>query len=328
MPKTSAGGQASGDRASGAAARDSGAAARAANGSRGSARTRGRARGDVPPPSKAERNLRTAVTRLWACSYAISPTQRRVLQRRAGLDGDAPTSVRGTARALDLSRRAVRRAERAGVRALRRANRSDGCAMGAGTAPDTRAIVAVATAPALRTVTDMDGQLAARRPDTARRDQGGVLGQRASSAPRPAAADRAPRRTAAQLSASSDEGVPVLPLLILLLAIAGMAFLVLRPEREVEIAGDTLVATRLPRARAEPEPSRSPSRARARARAEPDHPTPALARRRPGPGRPAPRRTAPEPPADEHEARRLAGLAASGLASVAIGVLLRARRRR
>ncbi len=194
------------------------------------------------PRTRAERNLRAAVTRLWACSYVVSSVQRQVLQRRAGLDGHPPTSVKATARALDLSPRTVRRVQRAGLRKLRRANHSEGCAMGAGSggvAGETRVLVAVATAPALRAVTDVGGASDDGRPAESR-GEGGVLGQRSSSTSGAKDDDGGGRRPAkAQVGAPGDEGFSPFPLLALLLALAGGALLlILRRDRDAYVAAE------------------------------------------------------------------------------------------
>ena len=286
------------------------------------------------PRTRAERNLRAAVTRLWACSYVVSSVQRQVLQRRAGLDGHPPTSVKATARALDLSPRTVRRVQRAGLRKLRRANRSDGCAMAAGPegiAGETRSLVAVATAPALRPVADVGGtsdddRLAASR----REDTGAVLGQRDSSTSGAKDDNGGGRRPAkAQVGAPGDEGFSPFALLALLLALAGGALLmILRRDRDAYVAAEhPWMHPVVPPApvREEPHPETRPEPAEPPARNLPNPPWRSVDER-PAPAEPRP--LTQDTPSVAHNARRAAGVAASGLASVAIGLLVRARRRR
>lgn len=295
-----------------------------------------RARRHSAPRTKAERDLRATVTGLWACSYAVNSVQRKVLQRRAGLDGHSPTSVQGTARALDLSSRAVRRAQRTGLRGLRRANRSDGCAMGAtpqGMARETRALVAVATAPALRPVADVGASTDEGRLAAASSGEGAVLGQRSSSKSR---AKDGESPTRAQLAAPSDEGFPLLPLLALLVVLAcGAVLVTLRRDHGAGVATERpLVPPVALREEPAPEPVDDPAPEPVHLFApEPVHeptpePVPEPAQEpvdaRPAPAEPRP----PEGASGAHNARRLAGLAASGLASLAVGLLVRARRRR
>ena len=181
---------------------------------------------DVAPARRAERNLRSDVARLWPCSYAITGVQRQVLARRFGLEGHAPTSPAATGRALGLSRRAVARAQRVGVRGLRRTNRAEGCAMTAvppALAGVTRAMVAVATAPPLAPVAAVagSGRTADRRP-VSTADEGGTLGERASSSP--AVGDREAATVNAQLSAPlGDDITPFLAGGVLLAAFAALA---------------------------------------------------------------------------------------------------------
>lgn len=303
-----------------------------------------RARAHRARRTSAERDLRATVTRLWGCSNAVSTVQRRVLQRRAGLDGRSPTSVEGTARALDLSPRAVRRAQRSGLRRLRQANRSDGCAMGAATgglAGETQALVAVATAPALRPVADFGGMSDDDR-QAASRGEGGVLGRRSSSTSGEKDDEGGRGPTKAQVGAPGDEGFSPFPLLALLLALGGGALLMLlRRDRYTPVAVEHPVVPPAPVSdEPQPEPIREDPRPEPVEPHVPSIPAPPWrsVEERPAPDPPwrtvderpaqAEPRLPQESPSVAHDARRAAEVAASGLASAAIGVLMRARRRR
>jgi len=188
-----------------------------------------------------------------------------------------------------------------------------------GMAGETRTLVAVATAPALRPVSDIGGTSDGGRL-AAGRGEGGVLGQRSSSTSGAKDGDGSHRPTKAQVGAPGDEGFSPFPLLALLLALAGGALLIiLRRDRDTDVA---TVHPVVPPAQVREEPRPEP--AKPSARALPDPPW-RSAGERPAPAKP---RLTHETPSVAHNARRAAGVAASGLASVAIGLLVRARRRR
>lgn len=306
--------------------------------SRGRAQSAGpRARGHHRTPSSSrsrtgrrasahtlrERRFRQAVVRLWTCSYAVSPVQRRVLVLRTGLGGSPAQSVKDVAKALSLSSGRVVRAQRAGLRGLRRANRSDGCATGFSSQPaiarDTQAVLAVATASPLASVTQMaDAASGQGAPARAHADSGAVLAERVASA---GSGDngRVPIRTAAAVPTSADAGSPPWPvlLIILLLAISAAGFVLLRkrgmgPQRDTTEAAAAAFVVAEP-VRATPAP-------------EVTEPTPP-----PGPSYPPNASTAqpaPNKSVASRGVRRAAGVAASGAASVLLGLALRARRRR
>jgi hypothetical protein len=270
-----------------------------------SAAARRRARADAPPRTHRERRFHDAVVRLWACSYAVTGVQRTVLLLRAGLEGHSPTSAPGTARRLGLSVRRVRSIQRSGLRRLRRAGARDGCAMGGGAAPSpgtAQAILAVATAPALTRFADMPAGASAGNP--ARADDGQVLASRASSSDE--AAGKPARRVAA-ISDPGDGGFPFVLLLVILGALMLTALTVLR--RRAADSAQPAAAAAIPEPEPAPEPEPEP---------EPEH----LAFQ--------PIRTEdPTPdPAPARDLRRAAGTAAAGLISVAVGIAVRARRRR
>ncbi len=271
---------------------------------------------DASPHTLRERRFRHAVVRLWACSYAVSAVQRRVLVLRTGLGGGSALSVKGVAKALSVSSGRVVRAQRAGLRSLRRANRSDGCAMGSpqpAIARDAQAFLTVATAPPLASVEQL-ADSAAGRHAPARADAGAVLGERVASS---GTSDRTrlPLRTAAAVPISADAGSLPVPLLLLMfllvIAAAGVVLLrqrVTKPQRETTqpVAPAPFVA-------------------------EPARPTRVTEALPPGPSYP-PVSPPGNPPAskgsDSRDVRRVAGVAASGAASILLGLALSARRRR
>lgn len=270
-------------------------------------------------PTLRERRFRHAVVRLWACSYSVSAVQRRVLVLRTGLGGGSALSVKGVAKALSVSSGRVVRAQRAGLRGLRRANRSDGCALGSpqpAIARDAQAFLTVATAPPLASV-EQFADAAAGRAAPRNSVAGAVLGERVVSS---GTNDRTrlPLHTAAAVPISADAGSLPLPLLLivflLVIAAAGLVLLrqrVTQPQR----------ATTQPVAAAAPvvaEPAR-PTRV---AEALPPPPGPSYPPVSPPGNSPASNGS------NSPDVRRAAGVAASGAASVLLGLALRARRRR
>ncbi len=328
-PQTPADGPAPGAGGAGAASREQAAArtgqGRAAPAAGGLRRARTRRPAGAPRSTRAERRLRAAVSGLWACSYAVSRVQRRVLQHRVGLDGKTPASLAGTAKALGLSVRVVRRAQRAGLRALRRANHRDGCAMGTGervAAREERALVAVATAPVLRPMSYLRGLRRASEQPGARPDQGQVLGQRS------AGRNFSPARPRLVAAGTGSQGPSPWPVLAPLMVLAAAAALVMLGRGRLPQAASPGPPT--PPAPPGPVPPPAP------AALQDDRPPPQAHQPPPAPWHGQPAEPAgqfaleepEEPAAQPHTARRAAGLAASGVASVAIGLLLRARRRR
>lgn len=322
----------------GAPRADGGAAARtrARRGSPG-ARTR-------PAPTRRELRFRRAVEGLWACSYAISGFERRVLVRRAGLESFSPASSTAVANRLRVSVARVRRAERTGVRRLRGANRSDRCAMGSPSealSETVRALQVVAAAPPLATVESLARADAPASPDS----QGQTLGDQQASTDTPL--KRSPQTASTVPAAAGTDGsLPWLLILILsLMAIAASVPLLLRrrgernlaPARPADPAPPLEQAMPAPVARApeptspiEPEPEPEPP-----PRPPPSFPiAPAPWT---DPGREPPEdtgpaaRSAPAPPAEgeqHHDAVQPARTALAGVASLAVGLMLRARRRR
>lgn len=297
-----------------------------------------RRRLDAAPQTRPELRFRKTVRRLWACSYAVTGTERRVLALRAGLDGRPATSQAATARILDLTGARVRSAQQFGVRRLREANRADGCAMGEvlpAISRETRSLMAVATAPKLvrlAAIRDSAGLASV----SSLRDRGAVLGEQASSGRhnesrggRPG-----PRTASAIFRASSSESSP--PWLVILgLTILGtiaLALSLLRRPGGTSVTGPSGTAAVDPPPA--PLPLRHPPTARERrpgshwrslgdqsGAAETAEPT-TLASTAPGPGA----QSASNAGAGVG-ARRMAGVTASG-ASLLLGLALRARRRR
>ena len=281
-------------------------------------------------PTRRERRFRRTVTQLWACAYAVSGFEHDVLARRAGLDGFSPAPASAVARQLGVSVGRIKAAQRSGVRSLRSADRSDGCAM---TAPPTTvgktatALLAVATAPPL--VTDGRPTLAdaERKPASQGDDRVEVL-----SAHRTSTGVSASRPQPAVTLAIAGDGGPGLPwLVIVVLAFMATTLFLLRRARE---PGEALVAPPpvapppepLP---AEPPPDPVPVE-------PPPEPVPAEPSRHEfppapwtEPAQPSPIASPPESEPDPEPAtRRTAGVAATGIASLAVTLLMRARRRR
>ena len=285
----------------------------------------GRARGPAssrPPSSPAERRRASArrravatprerrfqrtVKSLWACSYAIGGFERGVLVRRAGLDGFTPATAANVAGRLNVSVQRVRAAQRTGLRRLRRADRSDGCAMSAPTGEldsSAQILLAVATAPPL--ASDAGGAMAEASERPAANDRVEVLGaQRASTGV------RANARAKVTLASTGDAGsAPWLLIVLALLAVAIATPLALRRRHE---------AAETPQAIAPPPPDPEPT------------PPPTLPPVTPLPPAPAPAPEPAEPSAQPQRrgAARTAGLAVTGLASLAVTLLLRSRRKR
>lgn len=341
-PRTGAGESGSASAGPGASNRAAGARGRASA-------SRRRTRADVPPRTRPERRLRNTVVQLWACSYAVTGTQRRVLALRAGLDGHPATSRAGTARILGLSGARVRRAQRAGLHRLRQANRSDGCAMGAvspAMARQGRAMIAVATAPRLVRLAAVGvsgpgrgpghgGQLASNG-----HDRGAVLGERASAGGRKGASSErhGARAASAASTVSSDGSAPWIVMMgLLFLGTLVLALLVLRRPGMAPTAVPTATRSEPPEA-----PVPSPDRPATNGRWNENFWQPLVGETPPRPAAPArleaAKATALAPlersgsetsgASGESDARRMAGVAASGAASLLLGVALRARRRR
>lgn len=267
-------------------------------------------------PTLRERRFRHAVVRLWACSYAVSAVQRRVLVLRTGLGDGSALSVKGVAKALSLSSGRVVRAERAGLRSLHRANRSDGCAMGSpqpAIAREAQAFLTLATAPPLASVGSFADAATGR---VTPRDSaaGAVLGERVASNGTNDGT-RLPSRTgtAAGVPISADAGSLPLPLLLI-------AFLLV-----IAAAGIVLLRQRV----TQPQRATTQPVAAASVVAEPAHtpPTGAIPRD-PDPPVLTPGNSPASKASGSRDVRRVAGIAASGAASVLLGIALRARRRR
>lgn len=261
-----------------------------------------------------ERRFQRSVKSLWACSYAVGGFERRVLVRRAGLGGFAPASAADVASRLNVSVQRVRTAQRSGLRRLRGANRADGCAMSAptgGLGSSAKTLLAVATAPPLATDAGDAVAKAPERPSA--NDRVEVLGtKRASTGVNAAAAPRAKLKLA-----SAGEGPPPWLLVILaLLALALVAPLLLRRRHE------SAPEAGAPQAIAPPPPP-DPNLWFDMEPWAPHRPEPP-----PEPAEPAPPPATPDEPARRHGAARAAGLAATGLASLAVGLVMRSRRKR
>jgi hypothetical protein len=172
--------------------------------------------------TRRERRLRRVVKELWACSYAVRGFERQVLIRRVGIDGYSPDSSTAVARALQVSVRRIRRAQRSGLRRLRAANRSDRCAMSsppAAVEQTVGAIRAAATAPALVPPERAALANATSSPASESNDEGAVLGERRASTP---VHTERPRIAGTLASAGADDGSEPW-LLILLLALTAVA---------------------------------------------------------------------------------------------------------
>ena len=256
-------------------------------------------------PTPRERRFRRSVKGLWACSYALGSFERKVLVRRAGLEGFNAASLGSVANQLRASLRRVRSAQSRGVRLLRGADRADGCAAmtapAAGLGGSAKALLAVATAFAL--ATDAGEAVASALKPSQSNDRAEVLGaQRTSTGVKVATAPRA----TVSLAAAGDDG-PALWLLILLALLALATPLLLRRRREVTPAAPAPVHALPP-----PEPTPAPE------------PAPA-----PPPVAAIPAEDASPPsPTPRNGLGRAAGLAVTGLASLAVTLLMRARRKR
>ena len=268
-----------------------------------------------------ERRFQRSVRTLWACSYAVGGFERSVLVRRAGLDGFAPASPADVASRLNVSIQRVRGAQRSGLRRLRGANRADGCAMSTPTGDlgsSTKTLLAVATAPPLASDAGDAVAKAPERPSA--NDRVEVLGARRASTGVKAAG--APRATVTLASAGDGAPSPWLLIVLALIAIAVATPLLLRRRHE------SAPEAQAPQAIA-PLPPRDPDMwfdtepwapHRPEPPPEPAEPLPPAG----NPQSPAP----PESPGPRHGAARAAGLAVTGLASLAVTLLMRSRRRR
>ncbi len=293
---------------------------------------------DAPPRTRPELRFRKTVRRLWACSYAVTGTEQRVLALRAGLDGRPARSQAATARILDLTAARVRSAQQLGVRRLREANRADGCAKGEvlpAISRETRSLMTVATAPKLVRLAAIRGSAGVASASSLR-DRGAVLGEQASSGRHNESRGGRPgaRTASAICRASSSESSP--PWLVILgLTILGtiaVALSLLRRPGGTSVTGPSGTAAIDPPPA--PLPLRHPPPAREQrlgshwrslgdqsGAAETAEPT-TLASTAPGPGAQA----ASDAGAGVG-ARRIAGVTASA-ASLLLGLALRTRRRR
>jgi len=265
-------------------------------------------------PTRRERRFRRAVRQLWACSYAVSGFERKVLVRRAGIDGYSAAPSTTVAHDLGVSVARVRKAQSSGVRRLRSANRSDGCAMSnppSGIERTVGALRAVATAPAL--VASGSATLADAESSSAPQSdgEGAVLGERRASTPVNVGR---PQVAGTLTAAGGDDGSePWLLILILaLMAIAAATPVVLRRRHESDAAPQAASREAPPQVELKPpEPVEPPAWSQELA---------------PPPwAEPKPRAPAPEPP---HGSRRAAGIGLSAVASLAVTLLMRSRRRR
>ena len=251
-----------------------------------------------------ERRFRRSVRNLWACSYAVSDFERDVLVRRAGLEGFSATPTAAVASGLGVSARRVRSAQSSGLRELRGANRADGCAMDSaagGLGSSAQTLLAVATAPPLATDA---GDAVAQGPSSTN-DRIEVLGaQRESTGVKVAAAPRA----TVTLAATGDGGTPPWPLLLILALLAAAAATPLLTRRRHR----GVPKVHALEGYAPPEPAPPPvTEIPAAPSAEPESAPP---------GEPA------SPP--RQRGVRASGLAVTGITSLVVTLLMRARRRR
>ena len=269
-----------------------------------------------------ERRFQRSVKSLWACSYAIGGFERSVLVRRAGLVGFAPASAADVASRLNVSVQRVRSAQRSGLRRLRGANRADGCAMSAPAddlGSSTKTLFAVATAPPLASDA---GDAVAKAPERrSANDRVEVLGARRASTGVKAAT--APRATVTLASAGDGAPSPWLLIVLALIAIAVATPLLLRRRHE------SAPEARAPQAIA-PLPPRDPDLWFDMEPWAPHRPEPPPEPAEPLPPAMNPQSPAPpdQSPAPRHGAARAAGLAATGLASLAVTLVMRSRRKR
>ena len=263
--------------------------------------------------ARRERRLRRVVKELWACSYAVRGFERQVLIRRVGIDGYSPDSSTAVARALQVSVKRIRRAQRSGLRRLRAANRSDRCAMSsppAAVVQTVGAIRAAATAPALVPAERVALANGPSSPASEDDGEGAVLGERRASTP---VHTERPRIAGTLATAATDDGSEpwLLILLLALTAVAAATPLLLRRRQQSSPA---------PQAHPDPAPPPAP-------RAEPPQPSRWVA---PPPwAEPEPRPDQTAPPREvQHGQRRATGIGLSAVASLALTWMMRARRRR
>jgi hypothetical protein len=237
----SGGGQSSGGSGQSGGSGSASSSPSSAGGQSSSARVRASSSGGAraerrPPPGvRREARLRRTVRRLQGCLPALGSFERRVLELRSGIGGQA-LSVGAVARRLDVSAARVRATEGSGLNHLRRADSRFGCGgHGGGGAHGSRVSnrsigLAVASAAAITRASNplpLSAPAAARSdPGSAGPDAQGIAGAQASSSPKD---DGLKLDTRARQAAASGSDFPlaliVIVALLLLLPIAALATL-------------------------------------------------------------------------------------------------------